>query len=219
MMAKADLTLKDASGGTPLHAAALMGHMDIVSTLLENGAPLEEADLSGSTALMVAARNRKVRIVKAVVNWTVPPERLAMLQEAEKFDNKFNILKNLELIRVVGANDRMSVTQLVTVGDGVGTNLADINFQDAQGRQASHIAILCIGSEEETCAMLRTIFHLKGEVNGQDFSGQTPLHIAARLGRAPRTCKEAEDLASRKRCSELLSRQNSADGGCCRKSG
>ncbi|CAJ1455440.1 unnamed protein product [Effrenium voratum] len=182
--AKADLTLKDASGGTPLHAAALMGHMDIVSTLLENGAPLEEADLSGSTALMVAARNRKVRIVKAVVNWTVPPERLAMLQEAEKFDNKFNILKNLELIRVVGANDRMSVTQLVTVGDGVGTNLADINFQDAQGRQASHIAILCIGSEEETCAMLRTIFHLKGEVNGQDFSGQTPLHIAARLGRA-----------------------------------
>eukprot|EP00913_Durusdinium_trenchii_P012335 g11579.t1 len=104
-------------------------------------------------------------------DWTVPPERLEMLQEAEKFDNKFNILKNLdswaqlcvvlwdrntnmsttlELLRVVGANDRTAVIQLVTVGDGVGTNLADINFQDAQGRQAYHIAILCIG-DEDTC--------------------------------------------------------------------
>eukprot|EP00434_Breviolum_minutum_P030981 symbB.v1.2.027399.t1/scaffold2808.1/size69842/1 len=39
---KADLTLKDASGGTVLHAAALMGHMAIVNLLLENGAPLED---------------------------------------------------------------------------------------------------------------------------------------------------------------------------------
>jgi len=181
---KADLTLKDASGGTVLHAAALMGHMAIVNLLLENGAPLEEEDLSGSTALMVAARNRKVRIVKAIINWTVPPERLEMLQEAEKFDNKFNILKNLELLRVVGANDRTAVTQLVTVGDGVGTNLADINFQDAQGRQAAHIAITCIGEEEETCAMLRTLYLLKGQINGQDFLGNTPLHLAARIGRS-----------------------------------
>ena len=67
---------------------------------------------------------------------------------AEKFDNKFNILRNLELLRVVGANDRNHVVHLVTVGDGVGTDLADVNFQDAQGRQASHIAIMCIGSEE-----------------------------------------------------------------------
>lgn len=181
---RADLTLKDASGGTVLHAAALMGHMAIVNLLLEQGAPLEEEDLSGSTPLMVAARNRKVRIMKAIVNWSVPPERLEMLQEAEKFDNKFNILKNLELLRVVGANDRTAVTQLVTVGDGVGTNLADINFQDAQGRQAYHIAILCIGEEEETCAMLRTLFLLKGQINGQDFLGNTPLHLAARIGRS-----------------------------------
>ena len=66
---------------------------------------------------------------------------------AEKFDNKFNILRNLELLRVVGANDRNHVVHLVTVGNGVGTDLADVNFQDAQGRQAYHIAIMCIGSE------------------------------------------------------------------------
>ena len=41
----------------------------------------QEEDLSGSTALMVAARNRKVRIVKCIVNSTVPPERFEMLQE------------------------------------------------------------------------------------------------------------------------------------------
>ncbi|CAE7839945.1 jmjd6-b [Symbiodinium sp. CCMP2592] len=71
-------------------------------------------------------------------NWTVTPEREEMLEElpgciattcsvlsvlrsflqcrAEKADAKFNILKNLELLRVVGANDRMSVIQLVQVG-------------------------------------------------------------------------------------------------------
>ncbi|CAK9051049.1 E3 ubiquitin-protein ligase MIB1 (DAPK-interacting protein 1) (DIP-1) (Mind bomb homolog 1) (RING-type E3 ubiquitin transferase MIB1) (Zinc finger ZZ type with ankyrin repeat domain protein 2) [Durusdinium trenchii] len=136
-------------------------------------------------------------------DWTVPPERLEMLQEseaesrgakAEKFDNKFNILKNLELLRVVGANDRTAVIQLVTVGDGVGTNLADINFQDAQGRQAYHIAILCIGDEEESCSMLRTLFLLKGQINGQDFLGQTPLHLAARIGR----CECAKTLLALK---------------------
>jgi len=181
--AKADLTLKDASGGTVLHVAALLGHLNIVSVLLENGAPLEEPDISGSTALMVAARNRKVRIVKAIINWTVTPEREEMLEEAEKADAKFNILKNLELLRVVGANDRMSVIQLVQVGDGMGTGLANIQFRDAQGRQCAHVAIMCIGEEEEACAMLRLIASLKGEVNGQDFSGLTPLHLAARLGR------------------------------------
>eukprot|EP00439_Symbiodinium_sp_Y106_P072871 s497_g13.t1 len=142
-----------------------------------------EPDISGSTALMVAARNRKVRIVKAIINWTVTPEREEMLEEAEKADAKFNILKNLELLRVVGANDRMSVIQLVQVGDGMGTGLANIQFRDAQGRQCAHVAIMCIGEEEEACAMLRLIASLKGEVNGQDFSGLTPLHLAARLGR------------------------------------
>eukprot|EP00434_Breviolum_minutum_P030766 symbB.v1.2.027209.t2/scaffold2775.1/size70737/1 len=162
---------------------AFLGLEYIGSIGIKDDGSIEE-DLSGSTALMVAARNRKVRIVKAIINWTVPPERLEMLQEAEKFDNKFNILKNLELLRVVGANDRTAVTQLVTVGDGVGTNLADINFQDAQGRQAAHIAITCIGEEEETCAMLRTLYLLKGQINGQDFLGNTPLHLAARIGRS-----------------------------------
>ncbi|CAE6966279.1 jmjd6-b, partial [Symbiodinium sp. KB8] len=107
--------------------------------------------------------NRKVRIVKAIISrvlswcsadWTVTPEREEMLEEFPGCIATF------------------------AVGDGMGTGLADIHFRDAQGRQCAHVAIMCIGEEE-----LRLIASLKGEVNGQDFAGLTPLHLAARLGR------------------------------------
>lgn len=42
--------------------------------------------------------------------------------------------------------------------------------------------------------MLRTLFLLKGQINGQDFLGQTPLHLAARIGR----CECAKTLLALK---------------------
>ena len=83
---------------------------------------------------------------------------------------------------MVGANDRMSVTQLVTaglprgwhvpfglqlefcqVGDGVGTNLADINFQDAQagnGPLVLHVYEVCSMLCGSAMLCLRSIYVL-----------------------------------------------------------
>ena len=47
---------KDDEGATPLIIAAQEGDRNILKTLLENNAQIDEQDLSGSTALMVAVK-------------------------------------------------------------------------------------------------------------------------------------------------------------------
>eukprot|EP00931_Biecheleriopsis_adriatica_P049816 TRINITY_DN28827_c0_g2_i1.p1 TRINITY_DN28827_c0_g2~~TRINITY_DN28827_c0_g2_i1.p1 ORF type:complete len:1463 (-),score=373.01 TRINITY_DN28827_c0_g2_i1:200-4588(-) len=181
--ARADPALKDASGGTALHLAALLGHTSIIDILLRTGVPIEEADSEGSTALMVAARTRNATIIKKIVSWTLTPAREEMLQEAEKGGSKYNMARSQELLHMISGNDVAAVKRLVLVGDGAGTDLADINFADAQGRHPAHIAVSAIAEEEQATAMLRVLASMKAQVNCQDFTGKTPLHVAARLGR------------------------------------
>lgn len=64
-----DLTHKNMAGDTVLiiGACVAMG-VDIVSDLIEAGAPLNDQDKEGQTPLMVAARNNNLDTVKALVN-------------------------------------------------------------------------------------------------------------------------------------------------------
>lgn len=48
---------------TPLHAAAFSGHVDCVKLLLSHDAPVDVADESGCTPLMMAAARGRVGVV------------------------------------------------------------------------------------------------------------------------------------------------------------
>jgi len=63
--AVADVTFETA--WTPLHRAALDGHVAVVRVLLEGGSPVAPRDKDGDTPLHDAARNGHLPVVKALV--------------------------------------------------------------------------------------------------------------------------------------------------------
>ncbi|WCR53196.1 MAG: Actin-binding protein [Wolbachia endosymbiont of Ctenocephalides orientis wCori] len=48
---------KDKYGRTPLHLAALRGHLDVVKSLIEKGADAKAEDKHGHTPIHLAAEN------------------------------------------------------------------------------------------------------------------------------------------------------------------
>jgi len=147
------------------------------------GAPVEDLDIEGCSALMVAARTGNGDLVKQIINWTVLDFRQEMLQVAEKLDARYTRARSQELLKMVTGNDVVAVKRLLMEGDGTGLDLADVHFADAQGRACAHHAIRGVMGEDQCCAMLRLIVSLKGEINSADYQGTTPLHYAAQLGR------------------------------------
>ena len=55
-------------GQTPLMIASLMGHVDALVLLIEQGANVDALDLFGDTALMIAAENNQLRSVRSLLN-------------------------------------------------------------------------------------------------------------------------------------------------------
>lgn len=62
----ADINAKDNDGKTPLHYAAEIGLIDMVKDLLRQNACLDEIDVNGKTALMLAKANNHSKVVKAI---------------------------------------------------------------------------------------------------------------------------------------------------------
>ena len=63
--------LDGCEGNAPLHLAAAIGHLDVLKTLLDNGADIEAkmAERSGgATAILVAAATGHLAIVKELLN-------------------------------------------------------------------------------------------------------------------------------------------------------
>jgi ankyrin repeat protein len=65
--AGADLNAADATGLTPLMAAAFMGHADVVDALLKAGAALEARDGDGYTPLIFASNAGKATVVQRLL--------------------------------------------------------------------------------------------------------------------------------------------------------
>jgi len=51
-------------GGTPLHWAALAGHVEVIKALVDAGAPQDACDAQGLNPMTLAARNGKVEAVR-----------------------------------------------------------------------------------------------------------------------------------------------------------
>lgn len=185
--ARSDPMLADAAGCTALHIAAANNNMPVVEVLLHRGAPVEKMDNSGCTALMVAAKSRFAEVVRHIAKWAMPHDASVHLlnAEAELTAQRYNVLKGVELHRQVGLGDRDRIKQLVLVGDGRGADLADVNFADSLGRSPLHTAATMVSDDERAGDMVRALVALRANVDVIDLDGQTPLHIGARVGRAP----------------------------------
>lgn len=184
--ARSDPLAKDVSGGTALHLAAGAGNLPVIDVLLRSGVALEEKDLAGCTALLVAAKSRKSAAVRRLAQWSMPPGNCVDLwtAEAELHAQRYTTIKGVELHECVADGDRDKVRELIQVGDGQGGNLADQDFVDSYGRGPMHVAATHVSGDQRSLDLIRCLAAMGTNIDLQDCEGNTALHAATRENRS-----------------------------------
>jgi ankyrin repeat protein len=143
----------------PIHIASRMGHMEIVSLLLQNGASLTSRTDSGNTALHLASEAGQMSLVKY----------LAELQ----IDSLYSLnYENETPLHLAARNGR---DYIVTYFAENGCN---INSTSANSATCLHVA--CENGHYTT---VECLLKHGAEVNAMNSAHQTPLHIAASRGK------------------------------------
>jgi ankyrin repeat protein len=197
--AGASLTVRDASGFSPLFLAILLNEKDLAQTLIRRGADLHERDAEGRTflhrmhasmpgvkllldlGLDVNARDSAGRtaLVTAVEDLVIP-EILKLLLEKGADPNLADakgvtpLMRAAERSRIMAAFDPSIMAMLLAAG-------ADPHRRDHAGRTALHWTLQgqACPARRETLAYLLTKGNLDADHALPD--GTTPLMMAARL--------------------------------------
>ncbi|XP_018563285.1 uncharacterized protein LOC108905016 [Anoplophora glabripennis] len=185
-----DVNIKNNSGQTALHLAALRGNLDIVKFLVTHGGDLSIRDKSGSTALHLAASKGHLSITKFLVELGTPVDSrnidgLNSLHLAAS-GNHFDIVKFL-VIHEEDANisDKFGSTVLHLAASKGYFNIVkflvefgiNVNATNIFGLTALHLAAL-----EGYLGIVEILVGYKGNINTRDEFGQTPIHFAASRG-------------------------------------
>jgi len=148
---------RDKGGLTPLHWAALNGHLAVARALLAHHADVKAVSNKGYSPLQWAASEGHERIV-----------RLLLDSGAEA--NTKDVYGDAPLIEAAGGGYLNTLKILLA-------HNADTNATDNKGWTALHVAVLA--NRVETVAVL---LKAKSKVNAKAKNGWTPLHIASANG-------------------------------------
>ncbi|CAG7562131.1 unnamed protein product [Fusarium equiseti] len=185
------LGLLDTQKRSPLHHAALHGHLAASKQLLKSGAKANARAINGQTALhfavlqgyqsilkplldsdpsLVSATNEfaQTPLLLAVVRGSSSAIKLLLERSADaKALDRFKA----SILHHAVSTDKANVLKLILDGG------ADINLQDGQGRTPLHLAIA-----ENRSAVIKVLFERSCRLDIGDKEGKRALHVAAASG-------------------------------------
>jgi len=179
---KAEVNTKDRAGRTPLHAAVMLGHVEVVNLLLEKRANVNaKTSFHDITPLHFAARHDHIKVV-----------RLLLKKEANvNAQNEYGRTPLHEAVQ----HDHIEVVRLLLEKG------ANVNAQDSAGRTPLHyVARLQWGRPNQVWdrpKLAQALLEKVANVNTKDLAGRTPLDYAAEkchIGVADCLLKEGADL-------------------------
>lgn len=147
---------KNRAGETPLDLAIKGGYLDVVKTLVENGARINAQYIGKSNPLFLAVKENRIEIVEYLLRKNVGV-------------NVKNSDGDSALIHAIKMKYLECVTLLLN-------NKADVNIQNGIGQTPLHVAVLMNNMDYVQMLIARG-----ADTNATDYSGMTPLLNARAL--------------------------------------
>lgn len=198
---RADAGNADRDGRTPLFHAAGNGHLGAVSMLLQVGGQVNRTDAYFATPLHAALGNddEQITLFLLKANASVnaydcegrTPVMLAMdsanrriFTELVRCGSNLDVLDRQGWNVVIYAIERGMFSEVLNVLQRAGDkSKAILRYGDTQGRNCLHHAV-ALASAESAMRVVTPIMVLDPELAAQqDCNGNTPVHMAAELGR------------------------------------
>jgi len=169
-------------GFRPMHVATIRGYRTIAIALLDVGVNIDQTDVRGNTALMLAAKNRKTDMLKL------------LLERGADFSIS-NRKKQTAIDFVFAADYPAGKALLISYGIGPGTTaitIAEVNvtssldqFKTAveqRGGRYTGWPLLNIAIELGETSLSKEIIQQQPVLDAVDDDGNSSVHVAARKG-------------------------------------
>lgn len=156
--------------------------------LIENGAPLDEVDVNGNTALMIAAMQGKTEIIEAMVKKGADPNQrggrgMTALMVARNVPTAEKLLELGADISIRGEFNRTALTNPISNNLEDASRLIDFYIEkgclDFSTPSGSGWGGLMAAAKGENLAICEKLIAAGAQVNEVNGGGSTPLHIAA----------------------------------------
>jgi ankyrin repeat protein len=190
-----DMLVKVIDGKTPLCLAAEYGHEKIVSMFLDFGAAISQSDDEGRTALYLAAQNGHSGVVEQLLAAGADVNACAELKllEGKSFtcrETHLHVAASSGCDAVIDV--LLSASANVSARDDCGATPLHYAFLDREFSQEDVQSLIVRGSPPPTVldvsirAVVEKLLTAGADVNQQDRTGRTALHLAAGKSRHPK---------------------------------